>query len=146
MVNCYNECRDHCPAPFSYFVRQKGYFHLFPLIMALYTFRLQQSKEVVVEVVKYLALWPTIKIRLVTKVSIFKSKHFTSEIKFYWIVTCKTRQCFWTLATGLWSRSSRERDWPCFWPLTVRNLIDLVRSANWGYAAEHLCKASKAFW
>ena len=25
-------CRDHCPAPFSYSVRQKGYFHPFPLL------------------------------------------------------------------------------------------------------------------
>ena len=27
----YSKCRDHCPAPFPSFVRQKGYLHLFPL-------------------------------------------------------------------------------------------------------------------
>ena len=26
-------CRDRCPAPFSYFVRQKGYFLPFPLFV-----------------------------------------------------------------------------------------------------------------
>ena len=28
-------CCDHCPAPFPYFVRQKGYFHLFPLTVGI---------------------------------------------------------------------------------------------------------------
>ena len=28
-------CCDHCPAPFPYFVWQKGYFHPFPLTMGI---------------------------------------------------------------------------------------------------------------
>ena len=28
-------CHDHCPAPFSYSVRQKGYFHLFPFTVGI---------------------------------------------------------------------------------------------------------------
>ena len=30
-----NFCRDHCHAPFSYSVRQKGYFHGFPLTVGI---------------------------------------------------------------------------------------------------------------
>ena len=34
-VNRMALCRDHCPAPFSYIVWQKGYFHLFPLTVGI---------------------------------------------------------------------------------------------------------------
>ena len=32
----HTKCPDPCPAPFPYFVRQKGYVHLFPLIMGTF--------------------------------------------------------------------------------------------------------------
>ena len=32
---CVHVCSDHCPAPFSYSVRQKGYFHPFPLTVGI---------------------------------------------------------------------------------------------------------------
>ena len=31
------QCRDPSPAPFTYFVWQKGYFHPFPLIVDIVT-------------------------------------------------------------------------------------------------------------
>ena len=34
-LDFYGFCCDHCPAPFSYFVRQKGYFHPFPLTVGI---------------------------------------------------------------------------------------------------------------
>jgi hypothetical protein len=54
----------------------------------------------------------------------------------------RERLFFWTLATGLWSRSSRLTDWPCCWPAGVEKRpgqvqqLQLVRDFFYNFALQ----------